>query len=342
MSDVAGVILFASVVLYGVFGGADFGAGLWDLTAGGAARGRRTRALVDHAIGPVWEANHVWLIFCLVVLWTAFPHAFADITTTLFVPLGLAAIGIVLRGSGFAFRKVLVRTSERRLSGAAFALSSVITPFFLGTIAGAVASGRVPGGTTAWVNPTSMLGGAMAVAVCAYLAAVFLTAEAEIRNETDLQEAFRRRSIAASAVAGVLALVGIAVLHADAHRLFHRLLGPGLPFVVVSAAAGSASLLLSGRCGPRGLRLLAVTAVGAVLVGWGVAQYPDLLGTHLTLAQAAAPSATLWTVLIVFLAAAVLCVPSLAFLYTLQQRGRLEEFAPSGDRIPSSPDRGAG
>src|SRR5690348_6763506 len=173
---------------YAMFGGADFGAGFWDLTAGGAERGRRPRGLIDRSIGPVWEANHVWLIFCLVVLWTAFPGAFAAIMTTLYVPLGLAALGIVLRGSGFAFRKVSVRTADQRVNGVLFAVSSVVTPFFFGAVAGGIASGRVPtsGGGDAlssWWNPTSVLGGAMAVVVCAYLAAVFLAAEARSSEE---------------------------------------------------------------------------------------------------------------------------------------------------------------
>ena len=122
MSTFAAVLLFAGVVAYAVLGGADFGAGFWDLTAGGAERGRRPRHLVDVVLAPVWEANHVWLIFCLVMLWTGFPTAFAAITTTLYVPLGLAALGIVVRGSGFAFRKVFVRTQQQRFAGAAFAV----------------------------------------------------------------------------------------------------------------------------------------------------------------------------------------------------------------------------
>src|SRR6478736_2053229 len=132
------------IVAYAVFGGADFGAGFWDLVAGGAERGRRPRAVIAHSIGPVWEANHVWLIFCLVVMWTVFSGAFAAIMSTLYIPLGLAAFGIVLRGSGFAFRKVSFRTPGQRANGALFAASSVITPFFFGTVAGGIASGRVP------------------------------------------------------------------------------------------------------------------------------------------------------------------------------------------------------
>jgi cytochrome bd ubiquinol oxidase subunit II len=329
VTDLVAVILFTGVVFYAVFGGADFGAGFWDLTAGGAERGRAPRGLIDRAIGPVWEANHVWLIFCLVVLWPGFPQAFAAIMSTLFVPLWLAGFGIVLRGSGFAFRAVVTRTAEQRVAGATFALSSVITPFFFGTVAGGIASGRVPpqgGGDalTSWLNPTSLLGGALAVAVCAYLAAVFLTAEARARDDRGLEGWFRRRAIGSVGVAGALALGAILILRADADRLFERLLGPGLPFVVASAATGGVALVLLRRAAPRLLRVLAVVAVAAVVTGWGVAQYPYLLGTHLSLEAAAAPRPTLLSLAVVFGAALVLCLPSLALLYLLQQRGELE------------------
>lgn len=329
MTTVVAVELFVGVIFYAVFGGADFGAGFWDLTAGGPQRGRQPRALIDRSLGPVWEANHVWLIYCLVVLWTAFPRAFAAIMSTLYIPLGLAALGIVFRGSGFAFRKVAVRTIEQRATGAAFAASSVITPFFFGTVAGGIASGRVPAGgggdaLRSWLNPTSALGGALAVVVCAYLAAVFLAADASAQPDPDLEGWFVRRALVAAGVAGALALGGIGILHADAARLFHRLIGPALPLVVISAVSGAAALVLLGRVPPRLLRVLAVVAVGAVVAGWGVAQYPYLLGTHLRLSQAAAPTPTLWAVTLVFIAAVLLCVPSLGLLYLLQQRGRLD------------------
>ena len=330
MTNLVAVVLFLGVIFYAVFGGADFGAGFWDLTAGGAERGRRPRDLIDHSLGPVWEANHVWLIYCLVVLWTAFPQAFAAIMSTLYIPLGLAALGIVLRGAGFAFRKVSVRTAEQRVTGAAFAASSVITPFFFGTVAGGIVSGRVPadgGGDPlrSWLNPTSALGGALAVVVCAYLAAVFLTAEARAAAAPDLEEWFRRRALVTAGVAGALSLGGIAILQADAHRLFERLLGPALPLVVISGLAGGAALVLLRRALPRRLlRVLAVVAVAAVVAGWGVAQYPYLLGTHLRIGEAAAPGPTLVAVTAVFAAAVLLCVPSFALLYFLQQRGQLE------------------
>src|SRR3954466_12482920 len=209
MSTFAAVVLFTGVVAYAVFGGADYGAGFWDLTAGGAESGRGPRHLVDEAVAPVWEANHVWLVFCLVMLWTGFPGAFAAIMTTLYIPLGLAALGIVGRGSGFAFRKVFVRTDQQRVVGAAFALSSVVTPFFLGTVAGGIASGRVPAAghgnpITSWVNPTSLLGGTLAVLTCAFTAAVFLTEEARQRDERDLEGFFRRRGAGGRGAGGVL------------------------------------------------------------------------------------------------------------------------------------------
>jgi cytochrome d ubiquinol oxidase subunit II len=325
VSRVVGTILFAGVVLYGTFGGADFGAGFWDLTAGDARRGRRPRALIDRAIAPVWEANHVWLIFCLVVLWTAFPSAFAAIMTTMWVPLAVAALGIVLRGSGFAFRKLVVRTGEQRAAGAVFAVSSVITPFCFGTVAGGIASGRVPGhGTGPYLNPTSLLGGALAVTACSYLAAVLLAAEARLRRADDLETWFRHRAVIAAAVAGGLAIAGVGVLRADAPRLFDRLLGPGLPLLVVSVTSGLAALLLLTKADPRLVRLLAATAVVSVLLGWGVAQYPDLLGTHLPLSAAAAPAATLRALTVLFVTAALLCAPALLLLYLLQERGHLE------------------
>jgi cytochrome bd ubiquinol oxidase subunit II len=329
MSTFAAVVLFAGVVAYAVLGGADYGAGFWDLTAGGAQRGRRPRHLIDETLAPVWEANHVWLIFCLVMLWTGFPGAFFAITTTLYVPLGLAALGIVIRGSGFAFRKVVIRVEQQRVVGAAFAVSSVIVPFFLGTVAGAIASGRVP--TTgygdplrSWWSPTSLLGGTLAVLTCAFLAAVFLTAEAGLRDDAEMHAWYRRRARGAAIVTGALALAGIAILRADATHLFAGLLGRGLPLVLVSAGSGLAAIVLVGRAAPRALQGLAVVAVAAIILGWGVAQYPYLLGTHLTIRQAAAPTSTLWALTAVATAALLIVVPATALLFSLEQRGRLD------------------
>ena len=282
-ADAVAVVLFFGVTAYAIFGGADFGAGFWDLVAGGAKRGERPRALVDHSIGPVWEANHVWLIFCLVVLWTAFAEAFASITLTLFVPLTLAALGIVLRGSSFAFRKAVFRTRDRRNFGAAFALSSVLVPYCMGAVAGAIASGRVPAGGVAgdpwdsWVNPTSILGGVLAVVVVAYLAAVYLVWDARRLDDAELTDYFQRRAIVAGVVAGLVAFVGIFVLRADARYLFDGLTSRALPLVILSALCGIGSLVLLARGAHRGARLLSIGAVAAVVIGWGVAQWPYVL-----------------------------------------------------------------
>ena len=184
MSTVAAILLMAAVTFYAIFGGADFGAGFWDLTAGGADRGKRPREVIDHSIGPVWEANHVWLIFVFVLLWTCFPEAYASILLTMFVPLTVAAFGIVLRGASFAFRKAVFRVRAQRHFGAIFAISSVLVPYCFGAVAGGIASGRVPAGGQAgdpwnsWVNPTSIVVGVLAVCVTAYVAAVFLTWDA--------------------------------------------------------------------------------------------------------------------------------------------------------------------
>jgi cytochrome bd ubiquinol oxidase subunit II len=331
MTTTIGVVLLLAIVSYGVLGGADFGTGLWDLTAGGAERGARPRRLIDHAIGPVWEANHTWLIFCLVLLWCGFPTAFSAIMTTLYIPLGIAAFGIVLRGSGFAFRKVSMHTAEQRLNGIAFAASSVITPYCFGAVAGGIASGRVPSEghgdpMSSWVNPTSVLGGVLAVLTCGYLAAIFLTAEAHREGEPDLEQWSRLRAVAAGVAAGAVAVAGLFVLRHDSPRLYTELLHRGWPLVVASALAGAGALVAVLRPGlvrPALVRPLGALAVATVLAGWGSAQYPYLLGDHLDLQVAAAPAATMTALAVVALLALLLVVPSLVWLLVLTHRGSL-------------------
>jgi cytochrome d ubiquinol oxidase subunit II len=318
--------MWLGVTAYALLAGADFGAGLWDLIAGGPQRGSAQRKLIEHAIGPVWEANHVWLIFVLVILWTGFPEAFAAIASSLYVPLTLVAAGIILRGAGFAFRKAVTGLALERLFGATFAASSVITPFFLGTVAGAIASGRVPAGIAeahpirSFVNPTSVLGGALAVVACAYLAAVYLTADARRAGDAELVEAFRRRALASGALAGVMALGGIAVLHADARELFDGLSGRGRPLVAVSAVAGIVSLGCVWKRSFVVARLAAALAVTAVLWGWAAGQYPDLLTGQLTIAEAAAAPVAIRAVLVSLAVGAVLVLPGLAALFVLAQQ----------------------
>jgi cytochrome d ubiquinol oxidase subunit II len=329
-ADLAAVILWVGATCYALFGGADFGAGFWDLIAGDAARGERPRALIQRSLTPVWEANHVWLIFILVVLWTAFPEAFGAIMSTLYVPLALAALGIVLRGGGFAFRKSVRRLEYRRAMGAAFALSSVLTPFFMGTVVGAIAAGNVPPGGngdafSSWIQPLPLLTGALFVASGAYLAAVYLVADAGRVDAPDLEDYFAGRALAAALVAGAFALAGIFALHGEARYIFDRLTSEGLPLAIVSALCGLAVLALLLRGIRRGLRPLAAGAVVAVIWGWGVAQFPYLLPTSLKVTQTAAPSDTLAAVIVVFIAAAVLVLPALGLLYWLSQRELLGE-----------------
>jgi cytochrome d ubiquinol oxidase subunit II len=315
--------------LYALFAGADFGAGFWDLLAQMSQGGAPTRALIEQSIGPVWEANHVWLIFVLVVLWSAFPTAFAPIMSTLYIPLTLAAIGIILRGAAFAFRKAPPSLPLERLFGATFASASVITPFCLGAVVGGIASGRVPVGErtgdafTSWLNPTSLLGGVMAVAVCAFLAAVYLAADASRRELRDVERVFRRRALGSGLFAGVVAVAGVAVLHADAPELFHGLTHRGAPLIAVSALAGVATLLLVWKGRVSWARPAAALAVVAVLWGWAAGQYPWMLEGQLTIADAAGAHDTLVAMLGVLAVGAALVVPALSWLFVLQQRGSL-------------------
>jgi cytochrome bd ubiquinol oxidase subunit II len=329
LAEACAAAMFVGVALYALLAGADFGAGFWDLLAGGAERGRAPRGLIEESIGPVWEANHVWLIFVLVTLWTAFPTAFAPIMSTLYVPLTLAAVGIILRGAAFAFRKASQTLPLRRLFGVTFASSSVLTPFMLGAVVGGIASGRVPAGERtgdslrSWLNPTSMLGGVMAVAVCAFLAAVYLTADAERRGRPELVRFFRRRAVASGVASGLVALVGVFVLQHDAPDLFHGLTHRGAPIVAVSASAGVATLVLLVRAEYTWARVSAALAVVAVLLGWATGQYPYMLEHSLRISDAAGAHATLVAILVVLGGGALLLVPALVWLYVLMQRGML-------------------
>ena len=331
MSTAVAVVLLLAVVAYAIFGGADFGAGFWDLTAGGPEQGAHPRHTIEHSIGPVWEANHVWLIFIFVILWTSFPEAYASITLTLFVPLTIAALGIVLRGASFAFRKAVVQLRHRRLFGALFALASVLVPYCMGAVAGGIASGRVPAGGQAgdpvhsWINPTSILGGIMAVAAAAYLAAVYLVWDARRLSDNEMTEYFRRRAIIAAGVVGVLGVIGIFVLRADASYLFQGLTSRALPLVILGTLCGVVALVLLLRDAPRGARLLAVVAVASVIIGWAVAQWPYILPQTLTFSAAASPTGTLTAVLIVVVLAVLIVGPGFILLYVLDQRGLLPE-----------------
>jgi cytochrome d ubiquinol oxidase subunit II len=323
-------ILFVVIAAYALFGGADFGGGIWDLMAGGAERGAAPRELIDESITPVWEANHVWLVFILVLLWTAFPPAFAAIMTALFVPLSLSLLGIVLRGVGFAFRHTAERLPMKRFTGATFASASLITPFFMGTIVGAVATGQVPvhpAGNilAAWTSTTAILTGFLFVAACAYISAVFLVPEARHRGQQDLVRYFSLRATAAGVVTGALAGGTFGELSVSTPYVYHRLTGIALPLVAISIAAGIAVLgMLWVRWHhPVFLRATAAVAVATVVWGWGLAQYPYLFPTSLSLAAGTAPTGSLVSEFVVAGLALLLVAPGFALLYFLQQRGML-------------------
>jgi cytochrome d ubiquinol oxidase subunit II len=341
LDDICLGFVLLGITAYAVFGSADFGAGFWDLTAGGARRGARLRGMVQRSMSPVWEANHVWLIFVLVILWTAFPVVFGSVFSTLSIPLFLAAIGIIFRGTAFALRGQAATINEARVLGAVFALSSVLIPFFLGATIGGVASGRVPVGNaagdliTSWLNPTSVLIGVVGVLSGAYLAAVYLAGDSERAELPDLVRAFRARALGMGVATGVVALAGLLVLRSDARELFDGLTsGGGLAMVLVSGAAGVATLALVYRERFLLARFTAAGAVAAIVVGWVLAQSPYVLPPAVTLEEAAASDATLSAVVIGVAAGMVILIPSLWWLYRLVLQGRLDqEYEPLDQRF---------
>jgi cytochrome bd ubiquinol oxidase subunit II len=322
MSNVPIIFILAGIAAYTVLAGADFGAGIWTLIPG------TDREQVRHAMGPVWEANHVWLIFILVVAWTCYPVAYGSIVSTLSVPLLIAAIGIIFRGTAYALRNQI--SAGARLVENLFALSSVLTPFALGTVIGAIATGRVPVGNaagnlvTSWLNPVSILTGVLGVAFSAYLAAVYLAADARRISERLVVPALRIRALLSGAVAGALAIAGLLVVRSSAAPLWHGLTsGAGLVMVCVCAAAGVATMALVWRSVFGLARASAALAVAAVIGGWAAAQRPYLL-PGLTVAQAAAGRATLVAIIVSVIVGGAVLVPSLILLYSLFLRGKLD------------------
>jgi cytochrome d ubiquinol oxidase subunit II len=335
------IFALAGLALYTVLGGADFGAGFWELTAGRGPHADELRDQAHAGMAPVWEANHVWLIFVLTVVWTAYPGAFGSIASTLEVPLFIAGIGIVLRGGAYALRSGATSPREQRLVDTVFSASSILTPFALGTAIGGIASERVPVGNAAgslwhsWLNLTSITIGVLAVVSSAYTAAVFLSADAARDGHTSLAERFRARALGAGIVAGAVAVAGIVVLHFDAERLFHRLVhGPGIVALVASLLAGVATLALIARRRYEPARYTAAFAVAATIAGWGLAQQPVFL-RGLTIQQAAAPHDALVAVIVAVLGGGVILFPSLGLLFRLTLGGQLGRGA--GETVAVAP-----
>jgi cytochrome d ubiquinol oxidase subunit II len=320
------IFILVGIAAYAVLAGADFGAGMWILVS----RKQVLREHARHAMGPVWEANHVWLIFVFVISWTAYPKAFASIASTLAVPLLLAAIGIILRGTAYALRAQVEEGAVAARIERVLGVSSILTPFALGAAAGAIASGRVPVGNaagdllTSWFNLTGVAIGVLSLATSSYLAAVYLAADAERTGGELLVEAFRARALISGVVAGALALAALIVVRADDPRIWHGLTtGWGPVPLAASIVAGVLTLGLVRRGRYQAARVAAATAVAAVIAGWPVAQSPRLL-PGLTIRQAAAGHTTLVALVIGVAGGALILGPSLALLFKLTLTGRFD------------------
>jgi cytochrome d ubiquinol oxidase subunit II len=317
-AELLGGALLASLVLYALLAGADFGGGVWDLLAAGPRRAEQRR-LVEEAIGPIWEANHVWLILAVVLLFTGFPRAFAAISIDLFLPLFLLLAGIVLRGAAFTFRTYdRPDPSVRVRWGLVFSISSIVAPLVLGTIVGAIASGRLAEETRgavplAWLAPFPLAVGLLATALFAFLAACYLAVEAE----GALREDFRRRALGAGVAVFLAALLAAVLSWREAPLVFAGLTRRGfsLPLHLATAAAAVTAFgaLLRGRV--RLARAAAAAQAALVVVGWGASQYPYLVVPDVTVASAAAPDATLVPLLWALAAGAVLLFPALYLLF---------------------------
>jgi cytochrome d ubiquinol oxidase subunit II len=286
--------------------------------------------MIKRGMSPVWEANHVWLIFLLVALWTGFPEAFGSITSTLAIPLFAAALGIVLRGGAFALKGEAATIAEARALGATFALASLVVPFFLGATAGAIAAGEVPVGNasgdewSSWTGATSLMIGVLAIATGAHLAAVFLGADSRRAERPDLVRAFRARALGSGVVAGALAIAGLLVVRSEVPDLYDGLTsGLGLVCVLLSAAAGLVTLWLEWSERFELARYTAAAAVAAIVAGWAAAQEPYLLPRDLTVDEAAASNPTLVALLASTAIGMLVLVPALVWLFRLALSGKL-------------------
>ena len=330
-ASLVALVLLVALAAYSCGGGTDYGAGLWDLTAGGTDRGIRPRSLIDYAMAPVWEVNNVWLVFVLVVTWTGFPEVFAAVFSAAWVALTLAILGLILRGVGFAFRKTTRHVVRHRRFSVVFGVASLLTPFFFAATLGGIASGRIPLGSrgstlaTTWWNPTSVAFGALALTATAFIAAVFLVGDARRFGAPDLVAYFRRRAVASAAAFVVVGGVTVGVLAIDAPHLvdgFWR--GWGLVFTIAAPVMAVASAVLVARGMAHPPRLTAVAAVGSAVFAWGLAQRPYILPPTMTIESAAGAAPTLDWLVIVAVVALVLVTPALALLYWLDARGELE------------------
>jgi len=322
-----GAVILAALVLYALSGGADYGGGMWDLLASGP-RARRQREAIEHAIGPIWEANHVWLILVIVVVFSAFPPAFAAIMTALHIPMSALLVGIVLRGSAFIFRKYdsgddVVHRRWSTLFGAA----SFFTPFVLGLCLGALASGNIrvidgrlaSGFFAGWTRPFAMACGLFALGLFAFLAATYLTVDTEA--EPELQEDFRARALASGLLLAPAALLTFLLARTGAPVIFARLTSWWGPLLVAATSVSALGALVAlWRRQFRWARAAAVTQVTLILIGWGLAQFPHLVVPDVTLMNAATVASTQHALLTALAVGAVVLFPAFAHLFYVFKR----------------------
>lgn len=325
LADASGLAVLVSLLLYVVLGGADFGGGFWEFFTVGK-RGDRQRALIESAMAPVWEANHVWVILALVLAFTGFPGAFSRIATVLHIPLTLMLLGIVFRGSAFVFRQYgLLKEEEKGLWNRVFGVASTLTPIFLGVCIGAITNGGAadvelapPEFILDWLSPFPLTVGLFALALFAFLAAVYLTNETA---ETDLQDDFRRRAFfSGTALLFCEALLAVTLEH-DARfrvRFQHHPICWAIQTLGVASTFAAFYFLSTRKFGLA--RVAGITTAVAILAGWGYAQYPYVIGT-VTLQEAAAPPETLRLLLGALALGAVVLLPSLYWLLRLFKSG---------------------
>jgi cytochrome d ubiquinol oxidase subunit II len=332
---VAGALLL-TVAAYSTAGGTDYGAGIWDLLAGRFQHTGEVRALIDHAMAPVWEANNVWLVFAAVICWTGFPLLFEAVFLSVYPLFLLALVGLILRGAFFAFRKVAMTPRSKLLASRVFGLSSLLAPFGFAAALGAIASGKVGAGgpvVPVWqacLDPLAIAFGLVALAATAFSGASFLVGDARRFDHPgdkspDLVEYFRVRAMVAAGVLLVVSLLTLLVIAGENPGLFRGMAaGPGLPFAIAAVAAVVAVAILMWRRAYRWYRVLTVVGVGSFVFAWGFGQVPYVLPGRLTIQQAAGAPEIEGLLLVITAVALLLVIPSLFLLYALDQRSALE------------------
>ncbi len=344
LATLSAILAWVALIAYAIFGGADFGGGIWDLLATGPTA-ERQRVAIARGMGPVWESNNVWLIFMLVVTWTAFPIVFAGVSTALFIPITLAVIGIVLRGAAFSFRSNYgLEVGSGIRWGHVFNIASTITPFLFGTMAGALASGniRVSGSPiqvqanpwTTWTTPFALACGLFAVGLCSVLAATYRTVDAHSAGDVEVARDFRQRALIAGAVTAALGALAAVLAISEAPTLWHGLVGKALPLSIAAVVIGLGTAAVLLRHLDSLARVLVAAETVCILLAWGVAQWPYLIVPDVTVDSAASPASVLGPMLIVAILGLLVLIPSLWYLFDVVKH-RAPAGRPASGATPS-------